>query len=60
MNWEVLTPLGLTNWEVANTLCIQKEIQKKSLFNNTTKYVFPLIKYSDIDFLCIQNLNEYF
>ena len=26
----------------------------------TTKYIFPLIKYSDIDFLYIQNLSKYF
>ena len=36
-----------------------QEIQKKS-FNNTTKYLFLLITFADIDFLGIQNLGEYY
>ena len=45
------------------TLCfqnVQEEIQKKSILNNRTKYLFPLIKFADIDLFCIQNLSEYY
>lgn len=39
-------------------VAVQKEIQKKFFFNNATKYLFPLIKLAEIDFICIQNLSE--
>ena len=47
----------------ATTPCATKNIQEgiqKNSFNNRTKYLFPPIKFADIDFLFIQNLTEYY
>ena len=47
----------------ATTPCATKNIQEgiqKNSFNNRTKYLFPLIKFANIDFLFIQNLSEYY
>ena len=47
----------------ATTLCATKNVQEgieKKSFNNRTKYLFPLIRFADIDFLFIQNLSEYY
>ena len=41
-------------------LGVQEEMQYKSFVNKATKYLFPWIKFANIDFLCIQNLSEYY